>query len=189
MSTPLATTPAPTLLFTPYHLLAMADIIGLHITEVPKGKTANLYVWCRPDGGIIYIGKSDTPSRVANEIRWVDNARSQISDHTFAAFCTVMIRQQAAPIALYYDAEKSNLNKAKDLSTREEWDGDMVDQLLAYQGQLTVSEVEKILIRMPLATGNFTANSTDTGLWGNRLSRFWDHLAQLAAIEAGYRDF
>ena len=174
----------------------MTNILGLHVTKTPKKVTGNLYAWCRPDGGIVYIGKSESPNRIANELGWVDQAKPCLRYGTWAAFSTVMARHQAEPIMLHYDANKSDLEAAKNRA-REDWELDpedpilkkMMDMLLTYQGQLTVSEVEKVLIRMPLTTGNFTANSADTGLWNNKNSSFWDFLAQFAAIEADYRDF
>lgn len=170
-------------------VLAMTTTIGLHITRLSDTEVGNLYVWCRPDGGIVYIGKSEGAHRLSNERSWVEEARSQIDHRTWAAFSVVMLRQQAVPIPLYYDPEKSDLNKAKDLVKEEEWSGAMVEQLLEYRDSLTVAEVEKILIRMPLATGRFTANSAGTGIWNNRLYCLWDYLAQFAAIECGYREF
>lgn len=169
-------------------LLEMSEAIGIHITELPEGSSGNLYAWCGPDGGILYIGKSEGDRRVPEQRRWVEKAQDLFTDRTLPAFSTVLIKQNATQIPLYYDAEKSDLNQAKSLAKEGQWWGKMHQKMMKYRGSLTVREVERILIRMPLATGNITMNCSGAGIWNNYLNNLEDHLAQLAAIECGHRE-
>ncbi|MBA4505259.1 hypothetical protein [Corynebacterium sanguinis] len=170
--------------------LDIVEWLGIDLEEVGPEERSDLYMWGTEQGGILYVGKSESASRVRNEERWIEEARKLIeSKQTVIGFQAVMIRNRAECRRFRFHQETSSLKRAKGLLAEYEWEGPAVEAFNRNRAPLTTREVEELLIRICVNAGAALCNSSCTGLWETYLMKRTDLLAQFALAEMpGFRD-
>lgn len=162
-------------------LIATAASVGvaLEIVQPERRAAADLYVWITPTGEVLYIGRQLSPNRLADELGWVADIdpRAELS----CGFISLVQQNGGQPVPLRlisFDAEP-----AFERIRLDRWLGVAIEALTARlsAGPLTVSDVEKLLVRICVHVGAPVGNSQFAGQWESQLGKPVDTLAILAA--------
>lgn len=172
------------------HMLDIVGWLGIALEPVAPEERSDLYAWVTPEGGIVYIGKSESAARVRNEERWIESGRELLATKQMVtAFQATMIRNRAECQRFRFHAGTSSLEHAANLLTEYEWQGPAVDAFNNNHTPLTVREVEYLMIRICVNAGAALSNASGTGMWESCLLTRGDLLAQFALAEMpGFRD-
>lgn len=147
------------------HLARVDDLLwGMEqvgITLRPGTESTSIYIW-QTEGHVVYIGKkTDAPTRLAQELGWV-NERLDLDSYS-AAFAKTIRRQQAVPIAYTIDLVDIDRIRAYVESEMDGFADARAD--LQQKEELTNAEVETVMIRAITQAGYLLANSTHAGQW------------------------
>jgi hypothetical protein len=161
-------------------LIQAASRVGVELAEVDNG--GNLYVWHTPlpERAVVYIGKSASDKRVADERRWREgDPRNNID----IGLVTLLRVNQAALQALRYDPDTFDSTKWRKLRDAQGWSGaafDKLDESQAGQVGPSPAEVEKLLVRIAVRYGAPIGNSQFASQWEDPIETVSDTLAVLA---------
>lgn len=168
-------------------LLQAADRVGVELVEMDNG--GNLYVWHTPlpERSVVYIGKSASDKRVADERRWREGDPRNTID---IGLVTLLRVNRASPQALRYDPDTFDSSKWRTLRDAGAWHGtafDNLDESLMGSAGMDAKEIEKLLIRIAVRYGAPIGNSQFASQWENPIGTIPDTLAVLAvASDPGF---
>ena len=134
-----------------------------------------LYVWCttKPDGtpgDVVYIGKSESGSRVANEATW-STQDPHSATKVYGGFTSIVRRNRAVPVPITVEpvpGRRDGFDPTTLLSAIDGLEGDYYDRLrerVESGPEWSILEIETILIRLAVRCGAPIANSASTGQW------------------------
>lgn len=171
-------------------LLTLARSVGFRLSQAQLGDRAQLYVWCttKPDGSpgdVVYIGKSESTSRVSDEARW-----SALDPHSaeeiYGGFASIIRRNRAVSIPIAVDpvpGRKDGFEPTTLLGAVSGLEGAYYERLrerARSEDEWTIPDIEMVLIRLAVRCGVPIANSAGTGLWINWNSDLRDAMAVVA---------
>ncbi|MGH3278226.1 MAG: hypothetical protein ACRDNW_03720 [Trebonia sp.] len=161
-------------------LIQAAARVGVELIEVDNG--GNLYVWHAPlpERAVVYIGKSASDKRVADERRWREGDPRNTVD---IGLVTLLRVNRATPQALDYDPDTFDSSKWRTLRAARGWSGaafDNLDEALAGHAGPDAAEVEKLLVRIAVRYGAPIGNSQFASQWEDPIGTIPDTLAVLA---------
>ena len=161
-------------------LIQAAARVGIELVEVEDG--GNLYVWHTPppERAVVYIGKSASDKRLAEEGKWRElDPRNTI----YAGIITLLRVNRATPQALRYDPNAFDSSNWRTLRDARGWSGeafDYLDKALADHIGPESAEVEKLLVRIAVRYGAPIGNSQFGSQWEGPIGTIPDTLAVLA---------
>lgn len=160
-------------------LIEAANRVGVDLHTVSSD--GNLYVWHTPvpERAVIYIGKSASDKRLADEETWRDGADPKYNIRS--GIVSLLRANEAEKQALYYDPDTFDAGRWRKL--REDWDGDAflyLDEALPDGEALTAEDVEQLLVRIAIRYGVPIGNSQFASQWENPIGSIPDTLAVLA---------
>ncbi|WP_454165388.1 hypothetical protein [Gordonia iterans] len=160
-------------------LLAAAARVGVDLAKTATD--GNLYLWHTPEQEVVYIGKSASDKRVADERSWCElDPSSQI----LSGIVTLLRVNRAELTPLLYDPDGFDASRWRALIAAHQWEGSVIDALqrdLADRA-LTAVEVEKLLIRIGVRYGTPLGNAWDASQWEGPIGKTPDTLAAIAVL-------
>lgn len=158
-------------------LLAAAARVGVVLS--PTTEPGDLYAWATPQREVVYLGKSDSPTRVRDEEGWrhLDPSAEIVSG------IVLLLRVNHAHCeAFTYDPATFDPTRWQAIVAAGDWGGSAVERLWErlLAGPPTVAEVEELLIRIAVRYGTPLGNSQYHSQWENPIDRPADTLAVLA---------
>lgn len=139
------------------------------------------------EGCPVYVGKTHRTDgnmgRPFDEIKWARQAR--LSSHLEHALFAVLLAHECSPQVFRVSEDRGRL-----LEMVEQWNGlQPLRQRLERPEPLSLRELEQLLIRLCVRTGNCLANVHYAGGWESSTGGAMDGLATIAASRYWGREF
>jgi hypothetical protein len=156
-------------------MVEILRIAGVTLTRAEEGNET-LYVWADSGDVIAYVGKSASERRLKEELRWAGSCSDVEFSSGFARLCST---NGLTPSGFSYQFDQGIAR-----SIVHDWHGGAIDDFVLFVGTANFSptnaNIEKLMIRIAVASGAVIANCSSAGLWDNQIGNPLDTWAQLA---------